>query len=914
MIRITVSGINQEMITNFQSKGSFDVCYVKSVDSINYLITINLEDELKVYEIINKDSLEFMHSENFENLYENKNAIFRNKFMFFDIPGYFVIYNFVEGKKIKEKIPEDYFIINYKYVSDSSLYFSMKDNFTYNSHSKYFKYSFESGISECDELIFRSSYKKRNFYIFESMPYQEDEAYYLYDEETDNKDTLLSGVPFPTFIKMYMGEEGVWYQDTSGVLCFFNYITKEKKKYSEIKSDLRYFNIVKENGNSLIILNSGKNGVMIQFFDLITKKRTHQISSDYSYTIDDFKIIGDKLIAPHYEKELVVIDVNTGSYKLFDSYNVYFQFLNLEDIDKRYIFNISSGYFNLIDLKNMTTKRLVGHKDVYLRYKCDYVKLSEKEYFVSLTNYQHNIGFAPLFYIDLSSNRYKGVSELLKTYRGLDINSRLISVNGEVVLITDDFYHIGGTTVEKINNKPIVRSNYRFNNGIFKKDLYYFTHCNDSDSLCLMKYDGRQKSLVATLLFDEEISSFNEIVIIDNTMYLIINNRYFYKYSLNNHNLKKISNHILSFPLDEYKSKYLFNFGKDIYYCDNLQWELYAIYNNGEPQYVTDNLVRTTPVVKVKNKIFIVRLNGIYELKNHILIPLLEYDKTQCELHVSVIPDKEMKYILIPTFPNLKTAYFYNGEKLKKIIPGQKIFVFNELGKDVYRFWNNYLFDCNKEKVIHGLDLPYGELIFDALIFQDDTILVTFSNKTFSEEIHFYHSTNSFLNNDLKASFHNISDIRFRDFLSFGKSGLFYLSNKIFYIDEKKEIHLIKDLLGIKNNRNIIAYNEYSYFIAIDKINGKQVFRIKMHPKTNSFEEVENNSDFGVFPNPTADYIMFENDFKGKNYKIFNINGTTIKHDLISVDKIDISGFEPGVYIIVIGNGLNKYCSKFLKI
>lgn len=914
MIRIVVSGINQEMITNFQSKGSFDVCYVKQVDSINYLITINLEDELKVYEIITKDSLKFMHSKNFENLYNNKNAIFRNNLMYFDIPGYFVIYNFVEDKIIKEIIPEDYFIINYKYVSDSSLYFSMKDNFTYNSHSKYFKYSMKSGISECDKLIFNSINKKRNYYIFESIPYQGDETYYLYDEETDTKDTLLSGLPFPTFVRMYMGEEGVWYQDTSGVLCFFNYITKEKKKYSEIKSNLRYINIVKENGNSLIILNSGKNGVMIQFFDLITKKRTHQISNDYSYTIDQFKLIGDKLIAPHYEKDLVVIDVNTGSYKLFDSYNANVQFSNLEVVDNRYIFNINLGYFNIIDLKYMTTKRLSGHEDVYLSFKCDYVKVSDKEYFVSLANYKYNIGFTPLFYIDLSSNSYKGVSELLKTNRGLDIDSRLISVNGEVVLVTDDLYHIDGISVKKINSKPIASSNYRYNYVIFEKDLYYFTHNNDTDSVQLMKYNGDQNSSVATLFFDDEISSFDQIVTIDNDIYLVINDRDFYRYSLNNHNLNKISNHILPFHLDRYNGKYLFQFGKDIYYCDNLQWELYAIYNNGEPQYVTDNLVRTTPVVIVKNKIFIVRLDGIYELKDRNLIPLLKYSETQCELHVSVIPDRENKYMLIPTFSDLKTAYLYNGEKLKKIIPGQKINSFSELGKDIYKFWKNYLFDCNKEKVIYGLDLPDDEHLIEALIFQDDTILVTYANKVYSEDINFYHSTNSFLNNDLQATFHNISDILYNDFLSFGKSGMFYIENKIFYIDEEKEIHLIKNLSGSKNNTNIVAHNEYSYFIAIDKINGRQVFRIKMPSKIYSSEEVKNNSDFRIFPNPSSDYIMFKNDFKGKNYKIYNINGIIIKHDKISFNKIDISGFVPGVYIIVIGNGVNRYRGKFVKI
>ena len=913
---IAVIGINQELVTNFQSKGSFEHSYLQSVDSINYLVNVDFSNQLSVYKVISKDSVRFLHSGQFENLYNNKIIKFKGSLMLFDIPGFFIAYDFIKDEIRKEPIPKDYFLYNWKFESDSSVYFVMKDNFSYNSNSKYFKYNFKTGISECDEFVFHALHKKDNYYIFEKHDGDDRlETYYLYDENTGVRDTLITDLTFWKFMRMYMGDKCVWYQDITGALCSFNYTTKEKNRYENISPRLGEINIVKKVGNNMIITNSGKKGFYLQIFDLTTKKNIHQIKSKFSYPVYQYELYNTKLVTNHYDDELVVIDINSGNYKSFKSLHTFSQFRNLEVVDNRYVFNIYGGDFNLIDLKNMTTIQLEGTKDVAFKYNCQYMRLSDNDYFVSLTNHEYNAGYTPLYHVDLNSKNYKGVSsEFLKSNSGLNLNSRLVSVYGEVVLSINDLYHISGTRVEKINNKPIFGNYFWTNHTLFKGDLYYFTPLG-TDSIKIMKFDGTNKSMIASFPFKEKVNEIDQIVIIDKTLYFVINFGEFYRYSLDEHKLEKLSSHVFLFHSDREDRNFLFQFGKDIYYCDNLDWELYAIYDNSEPQYVIDNIVRTTPVIIVKDKIFVMLKTGIYEMKNKKLFPLLKYSYTTCELSMSVTQDEEHQYMLIPMFSDLSSAYFYDGNNLKKIYPGREIISFNELRNDIYRLGINYLFDCNKAKGIEEPEFPDNERLFDALLFENDTFLLTRTNKGNSNKINFYHSTGYFKNIDLIDSYLSTSNRGQNNFLSFGESGIYYIKDKLLYIDEKKKIHLIDNLIGNVFYTKMIANNGYVYFIAIDKLVGRQVVRMKAAEYTSLIDKEDKDSfDVDIYPNPAKDFIRIDAGFIGKEYKIYDIKGSKVRHGNISTKEINISSMIPGVYFVEVNSGYKRYISKFVKI
>ena len=66
-----------------------------------------------------------------------------------------------------------------------------------------------------------------------------------------------------------------------------------------------------------------------------------------------------------------------------------------------------------------------------------------------------------------------------------------------------------------------------------------------------------------------------------------------------------------------------------------------------------------------------------------------------------------------------------------------------------------------------------------------------------------------------------------------------------------------------------------------------------------------------IYPNPSSNYINIKN-IEGE-YSIVNMIGNTISKGMLNNNKIDISNFSDGVYIIKIRNQKNNYLNSFIK-
>jgi hypothetical protein len=66
-----------------------------------------------------------------------------------------------------------------------------------------------------------------------------------------------------------------------------------------------------------------------------------------------------------------------------------------------------------------------------------------------------------------------------------------------------------------------------------------------------------------------------------------------------------------------------------------------------------------------------------------------------------------------------------------------------------------------------------------------------------------------------------------------------------------------------------------------------------------------------IYPNPSSNYINIQN-IEGE-YSIVNMIGNTISKGTLNNNKIDISNFSNGVYIIKISNQKNNYLNSFIK-
>ena len=66
-----------------------------------------------------------------------------------------------------------------------------------------------------------------------------------------------------------------------------------------------------------------------------------------------------------------------------------------------------------------------------------------------------------------------------------------------------------------------------------------------------------------------------------------------------------------------------------------------------------------------------------------------------------------------------------------------------------------------------------------------------------------------------------------------------------------------------------------------------------------------------IYPNPSSNYINIQN-IEGE-YSIINLIGNTISKGTLRNNKIDISNFSNGVYIVKISNQKNNYLTSFIK-
>jgi hypothetical protein len=72
------------------------------------------------------------------------------------------------------------------------------------------------------------------------------------------------------------------------------------------------------------------------------------------------------------------------------------------------------------------------------------------------------------------------------------------------------------------------------------------------------------------------------------------------------------------------------------------------------------------------------------------------------------------------------------------------------------------------------------------------------------------------------------------------------------------------------------------------------------YPEENNSVDLESQNKIKIFPNPAHDYISILSDKNINSVQIYDINGKQIKFVSDSYERIDISGFEQGLFFVVI--------------
>ncbi|TNF29978.1 MAG: T9SS type A sorting domain-containing protein [Bacteroidetes bacterium] len=126
---------------------------------------------------------------------------------------------------------------------------------------------------------------------------------------------------------------------------------------------------------------------------------------------------------------------------------------------------------------------------------------------------------------------------------------------------------------------------------------------------------------------------------------------------------------------------------------------------------------------------------------------------------------------------------------------------------------------------------------------------------------------------------------------------------------------------ALATNGNIYVVHENSAYQAeglnpSDGFTTRQVLiRLQGDPVTTSIAQIDQAS-FSLYPNPVADLLMLEGVENGSTISIADARGAVVYQTTVLTDKtnVDVSSYEPGVYMISVQNGNSLTSGRFVKL
>ncbi|HMS99323.1 MAG TPA: T9SS type A sorting domain-containing protein, partial [Saprospiraceae bacterium] len=202
-----------------------------------------------------------------------------------------------------------------------------------------------------------------------------------------------------------------------------------------------------------------------------------------------------------------------------------------------------------------------------------------------------------------------------------------------------------------------------------------------------------------------------------------------------------------------------------------------------------------------------------------------------------------------------------------------------------------------------------ADRLVSAMIQGDTVILVYFDKEQKRTIFSVYNTINKTLWENASLESYYQSPIKPITSFLFDQSGTFYFSINTTNFGEEMwsyglkdhSLMLVNDFLpgSISGNPdNLINFNDNVLFTANATDGSRQWFKIRQSIGTSDEGEDHNNSF--LFPNPTNDTVFIKK--KSKHLLIYDLTGR-IRYSgkqLQEGEKIDLSGFEPGLYMVTI--------------
>ena len=912
----------QKRISNFDSEGSNKDFYLKSYEDSNYLLSVDQNNKLSVYRLIDENNKEFLHTQTFQGLYNQFGDIeFKNNYVVFASAEEIVDYDFVNDVIHSAPVPEGYYFSRFAGSINTS------ENRVAVSIKNLAQTDFKGIVYEIGGKIYETD--RTPFLIYQDFVFE-----FKYDNDTRSRvnmfknyithtvDTVGTAVPFGQYPAQV--DNSVYYFNKEGELYSFDLDNRETSPVSDIKLDeFGWTNSIHVHNNDLVLISSWEDSCIIQYYDktLLERKNTFRFNPQ-DYIFGSVVKTTDGAIAALLEdhQEIFILDLNTGEHFIHPTN--YFWGSHFEILENRYIVNpypLSYNWngphkFELIDLQDMTIDSIGGTFKMERTYNVGFAKFGA----TYLTAYKYRNREKPtLFNVDIEAKEAQVNSRLDSTVNGLSGESSLFKLNNEIYLIGPNLYQVNGTEldsiypidrIQEVNHQPI---HTQENKVVFVQD----------DPKAVYSYDGTALVEEADLSELESISFTNVVdnfVIKEELVLFTDLLGDLYRYEKASKKIAKLSNHptsLSSTVLTIHNGHVYFSEGSKLYTTDGYNYQL--VLENYDPDFLLgyNNLIDFQDHLFTYTEGAFIRIdqnNNTEEVASGFrpFFNAFAFDKPGQNLLMGD-NDKKVHY---------DGSEYYefpleHGGDFGAVGSYNSVFFFQENGSEglVNTFFNGNtkVYDKLPDEVQQYHPIDYFES-------NGEYFLLMRSGFNPYDKLYVYKTDENISKVDLLHEYLDVGSVQNTSFSKYYDEGFLYTGDLLFLMDTENEFSSFPNIKG-DSKAYVEEKDGETYFLALDPIYGRQLFTSTLKSfRVNNEEVISESQNLSVYPNPASESLQFDGGTNSSfqesvsTYHIYNLQGKVVNEGHTS-GLISISNLAPGSYILIVENKSETRKTLFIK-
>ncbi len=894
----------QERITDFEGNGTTQRIVLKTIDEVNYLITIDKSDIVTTY--IEEDGiLSYQHHIKMEGANTQRYYYMVENYLLLEQVARAVAYDFVSNSELSFPLLGQNEKSQWHVLSDQIATLRQYDpNFDNRIH-----YTIDFTTLQIDTIYGRNT-------ILNSAP-----NYFLHrDEETIpgqqifniiDRNTGSSTEAFVGYLYAYQSDfndYGFTFLNDS-VIQNFDIETNEVKTllpYPEDARSLKIYSI--DIGTVIFIEESFEQHTTYLYDHNMELQSTFNFEGGINFIIP--QVLNGRLFVADYSKSFS-IDVVTGQRQVFSS--TIEETLNYLIYQDRYILSKKNGSIYQIDYQNWTEKSIFSSDFDGSNHGITIIE-SQNQHYVNFDSPDAEV--KSLF--SLGQFSVSPPNLLPETNSGLSDNSRLMQTTHDLVLASTDIWDIDDKTLTQLNSGAITP--FPYNN--IRQDASKVTWIQAKNNVCEPASHKNGTQINYGELEGTNPNQFGADHVKD---YAIIGNHIYYEMSKSGPG----ADLLFHYQADTKESTLITAMGVfDAFFA----LEDFVYYSKNDTLFRLDTLGNKFTVISdfkahfiperavLDGAHYILNYDGIYKVSGQSVERIYDFDN-EYSVSLRTFNDKlffisgDSSFILYDGTDNHEVLldspnYLLRFYSDRFILLSQSIDINTS---------QNSVYDALTDEVKELPDEVNQLKIVSIIPNDDDIYYITSSTFSPAYNISIYRTDVSFSNFDLVEEFDAVSFGVNLDYINFDdEGGLLQIGNKHLILND--DFQIVKDLIlpADPGSRGIFRQNDHFYFIAFDPILGRQVHRIPaLQSSLQTTILKKDDNALLISPNPSANRIKIDLDStKGNSpiVMIYSSQGQLIgQYTMDANNGIDVSALSSGLYYLKVIDGENIHAGTFVK-